>query len=324
MIDIATIRQPVEQEMAEYSRLFQETLSHEDDLLGQAMAHVRQRRGKMMRPLLLLLVAREFGAVPATAVRAAVTVELLHTASLIHDDVVDDSAERRGQAAEHTLFGNKVAILVGDFLLSRSLQQAALTGDVRVVEIIAKLGGALAEGEVMQLANIRAAQISEQAYFEVIGRKTAALFKACARLGALTAGASAEMQDTAARLGAVIGECFQIRDDIFDYYENENIGKPTGNDMAEGKLTLPVIYAVNSTDRKDVTQWAARVKQRTATTEDIRQLVEFTKATGGIEYAHHVMQRRRDEAQGLLQQFQNTTVRESLVAFLDYTIGRSH
>ncbi|MBR1712444.1 MAG: polyprenyl synthetase family protein [Alloprevotella sp.] len=324
MKDLNAIRRPVEAELERYSRMFQETLTHEDSLLGQALAHIRQRRGKMMRPLLVLLVAKEFGTVGTTAVRSAVALELLHTASLVHDDVVDDSSERRGQAAEHALFGNKVAILVGDYMLSKCLQQAALTGDVRIVDIIARLGGTLSEGEVRQLANIRTAGCSEDTYFSIIRNKTAALFEACARLGALSSGATPEVADAAARLGEIIGICFQIRDDIFDYYADTRIGKPTGNDMTEGKLTLPAIYAANGTDREDVLRWVQHVKTRTATQEEIGYLVNFTKQTGGIDYARTVMERYREEALPLIATFRNAEVRTALKGYLDYTIGREH
>lgn len=283
---LAEIRRPIEAELNEYARLFAESLTHEDDYLGQALNYVRRRNGKMMRPILVLLAAKAFAPISEKTLRSAVTLELLHTASLIHDDVVDDSGERRGQASVNALFGNKVAVLLGDYLLSKSLHQAYLTDDLRIVEIVARLGGTLAEGEVKQLANIRQAVATEEAYFDVIRHKTAALFAACARLGAISADCAPATVEQAATFGEIIGLCFQIRDDIFDYYDDEIIGKPTGNDMMEGKLTLPAIYALNHTDRTDVQTWVAHVKARTATPEEIKSLVDFTKSSGGINYAH--------------------------------------
>lgn len=325
MKDIHDIRRTVEQELEQYIELFQQSLDHDDPTLKQALAHIRQRRGKMMRPLLVLLVAREFGTVCEKTLRSAVTLELLHTASLVHDDVVDNSAERRGQAAEHTLYGNKIAILVGDYLLSQSLHQASLTGDVRIVDIIAQLGGTLSEGEIRQLDNIRSAKVSEEDYFHVIHHKTAALFEACARLGALSSGATAERIEKAAKLGEIIGICFQIRDDIFDYYSDSTIGKPTGNDMAEGKLTLPALFALrqnNDAQAEEAQEWAKRVKQKTATSEEIAALIDYTKRVGGIDYAREAMEKFRAEAMPLISTFANAQVREALTDYLDYTIAR--
>ena len=325
MKDIHDIRRTVEKELEQYLELFQQSLDHTDPTLKQALAHIRQRRGKMMRPLLVLLVAREFGTVCEKTLRSAVTLELLHTASLVHDDVVDNSEERRGQAAEHTLYGNKIAILVGDYLLSQSLHQASLTGDVRIVDIIAKLGGTLSEGEIRQLDNIRIAKVSEEDYFHVIHHKTAALFEACARLGALSSGASEERIETAAKLGEIIGICFQIRDDIFDYYSDSTIGKPTGNDMAEGKLTLPALFALrqnNEAQAAEAQEWAKRVKQKTATSEEIAALIDYTKRVGGIDYAREAMEKYRAEAMPLISTFTNEQVREALTDYLDYTIAR--
>ncbi|MFC2394788.1 MAG: polyprenyl synthetase family protein [Alloprevotella tannerae] len=319
---LAEIRRPIEAELNEYARLFAESLTHEDDYLGQALSHMRRRNGKMMRPILVLLAAKAFAPISEKTLRSAVTLELLHTASLIHDDVVDDSGERRGQASVNALFGNKVAVLVGDYLLSKSLHQAYLTDDLRIVEIVARLGGTLAEGEVKQLANIRQAVATEEAYFDVIRHKTAALFAACARLGAISADCAPATVEQAATFGEIIGLCFQIRDDIFDYYDDETIGKPTGNDLMEGKLTLPAIYALNHTDRTDVQTWVAHVKNSTATPEEIKSLVDFTKSSGGIDYAHQRMEELRKEAAQVLNAFPDEAVRRSLAAYLEYTIDR--
>ncbi|MBR1594400.1 MAG: polyprenyl synthetase family protein [Alloprevotella sp.] len=321
----ADIRRPIEEELERYSRMFQETLTHEDDLLGQALEHIRGRKGKMMRPMLVLLVSKACGGVTETSLRAAVALEILHTASLVHDDVVDNSAQRRGAPAEHTLFGNKVAILVGDYLLSQCLHQAALTGDLRIVDIIARLGGTLSEGEIRQLANIRAREVDENTYFHIIHHKTAALFEACARLGALAATATQQQIADAARLGEIIGICFQIRDDIFDYYPDATIGKPTAGDMAEGKLTLPAIHALSQVPPAHPAHtWAERVKALEATSEDIRQLTEFTKQNGGIDYAHNAMESLRSEALPLITNMtSDEDVRNALTLYLDYTIRRT-
>ncbi len=319
---LSAISQPVKAELKRYRELFDESLTHGDDYLGTVLAYIRQRRGKMMRPLLVLLVAKECGEVGLPALRAAVTLELLHTASLVHDDVVDESAKRRGMASVNAVYDNKVSVLVGDYLLSAALHQSALTGDVRCVDVVAKLGGTLSEGEVMQLANIRNAVCSEEAYFDVIRRKTAELFATCAELGALTSGASEAFIAAARGFGENVGLCFQIRDDIFDYYDPSQIGKPTGNDMREGKLTLPALYALQKTREADAQALAGRIREGVATTEDIARMVEITKAEGGIEYARNVMEIYRRKALECLEAFRSPEIKQALSAYLDYAIGR--
>ena len=322
MDQLGILRQPVANDLLRYKQLFDETLSHEDDFLGRALMHVRSRQGKMMRPLLVLLVAKELGDIRVETLRAAVTLELLHTASLVHDDVVDESGERRGQASANAVYGNKVAVLLGDYILSKSLHQAALTGSIGCVDIVARLGGSLSEGEVFQLANIRNEVSTEEAYFRIIRNKTAELFAACAHLGALSAGGDADFIEHAKAFGDIVGICFQIRDDIFDYYDDAAIGKPTGNDMAEGKLTLPAIYALNHTDDAEIHELAARVKRGEATREDIRKMVEFTKQSGGIEYAKEMMIKYHDEALTHLSVFKNEEVKKALKGYIDFVIGR--
>lgn len=322
MDKLSAIRQSVAQELTEYQKLFADALTHEDDFLGQALAYVRGRQGKMMRPVLVLLVAKEKGNVDTQTLRAAVTLELLHTASLVHDDVVDESSERRGQRSVNAVYDNKVAVLVGDYLLSASLLQAAKTQNIRVVELISKLGGQLSEGEIKQLANIRNEEITEEAYFTIIKHKTAALFAACAELGAISCGADEDYVKKARRFGEIVGLCFQIRDDIFDYYENSEIGKPTGNDMREGKITLPAIYAINNASRDDVKLWAKKVKDGTASTSEIQSLVEYSKVSGGIAYAEQRMAELHDEALQLLSEWKNATVKEALHHYIDYVMER--
>lgn len=323
MDELTAIRRPVEAELQRYKTLFDEALQHEDDYLGHALAYIRRRRGKMMRPLMVLLVAREIGPVGERAIHAAVTLELLHTASLVHDDVVDESGERRGQASANAIYGNKVAVLVGDYMLSRALRQSALTGDIKCVDIVARLGGTLSEGEVQQLANIRRAEVSEDHYFAVIRHKTAELFATCAELGAIAQDADEDFVSRARDFGCNVGMCFQIRDDIFDYYDDAAIGKPTGNDMREGKLTLPAIYAIGRRpDDADIRAITARIKGGEATAADIDRMVDFTKAVGGIDYARGIMHRYYERALACLDAFHNADVCKALTAYLDFVIGR--
>lgn len=320
---LSIIKHPIEAELNDFVTLFNQSLSHEDGLLGSALEHIRKRAGKRMRPMLILLMAKNFGEVSKVTQNSAVGLELLHTASLVHDDVVDESGERRGQRSVNAVYDNKVAVLVGDYLLSTSLLQAAMTGNIGVVEIISRLGGTLSEGEICQLANIRNEAITEEAYFHIIHHKTAALFAACAELGAISAGADAEYVARAKRFGEIVGLCFQIRDDIFDYYADNRIGKPTGNDMREGKLTLPAIYAINNADNQEVRALAMRVKNGEATADDIAVLVDYTKAHGGIEYAQRRMEELHAQALSLLDSWHNAEVREALRGYIDFVVERS-
>lgn len=322
MDKLSLIRQPIEEEMNRYKSLFNEAFSHQNDLLGEMLEYVRGKHGKMMRPMLVILSAKEFGPVNDNVLHSAVTLELLHTASLSHDDVIDESNERRGAASVNALFGNKASILTGDYLLSRSLHEAALTGNVEIVDVVAKLGGTLAEGEIRQLDNLQQATASEESYFEIIRHKTAALFEACGRLGALAAEAPAEKVEICAKLGELIGICFQIRDDIFDYYDSPIIGKPTGSDMREGKLTLPVIFALKNNSNAEIDALAKKVLECKADEESINRLVEFTKTAGGIAYANSVMDKYAEKAYKLLEKFSSEDVRKALQHYVDFTIQR--
>ena len=282
---IKQIRQPITTELDDFICLFNSSLSHANGLLSQALEHIKNRGGKRMRPMLILLIAKNFGDVTDVTLRSAIGLELLHTASLVHDDVVDESSQRRGQASVNATYDNKVAVLVGDYILSTALLNVAMTGSKDIVAYLARLGQTLSNGEILQLTNISNKVISEQVYYDVIRQKTAALFEACAGIGTLSVGASPEVVEEAKRFGSNIGMIFQIRDDIFDYYESPEIGKPTGNDMAEGKLTLPVIYAVNNSHDPAIRQLAYKVKDQTVTPDEIATLVAYAKEHGGIEYA---------------------------------------
>ena len=287
---LSRIKQPIESELSDFNNLFAEALSHTDGLLSQALAYIRQRTGKRMRPMLILLIARNYGQVSDVTQNAAVGLELLHTASLVHDDVVDESEERRGQASVNATYDNKVAVLVGDYLLSTALLHVAYTKNTNIVKYLAELGRTLASGEILQLSNISNDKISEDVYYQVIKQKTAALFEACCAIGALSAGATDEDIEKAKVFGQNLGIIFQIRDDIFDYFDSTEIGKPTGNDMAEGKLTLPVIFALNDTNDSSMIELAYKVKNRTATSDEISRLVAFAKDNGGIDYAKKRME----------------------------------
>lgn len=325
---LSTIKQPIEAELTGFIELFNSSLSHEDGMLGSALEHIRKRAGKRMRPMLILLMAKNFGQVTEVTQHAALGLELLHTASLVHDDVVDESRERRGQASVNATYDNKVAVLVGDYILSTALLHVAHTGSQQIVSYLAELGRTLSNGEILQLTNIGRKDISEDVYYDVIKQKTAALFEACCAMGALSAGASDDDIAKAKKFGQNLGVIFQIRDDIFDYYDSPQIGKPTGNDMAEGKLTLPVIYALNSTRDEAMTALAFKVKDHAATQDEIARLVAFAKEKGGIDYAERRMEELHAEAVALLDSIskddspEKQDVKRALLAYLDFVIKR--
>jgi octaprenyl-diphosphate synthase len=324
MDPLSLIKQPIEQEFSEFTELFSQTLTHGDHLLSEVLSHIRKRGGKRMRPILTLLIAKNYGGVTMATQHAAIGLELLHTASLVHDDVVDESEERRGQASVNATYNNKVAVLTGDFILSTALLNVSYTNNQRIIENLAQLGRTLASGELLQLWNISNTEISEEIYYDVIKQKTAVLFESCASIGALSSGATDDEVAQAARFGQNLGIMFQIRDDIFDYYDSKEIGKPTGNDMAEGKLTLPVIYALNQNPQyESMMNLARKVKAGTINTDEIAVLVEFTKQHGGIDYAEKRMEDFRCEALKYLEEsVKDDMIRTSLCAYLDYVIQR--
>lgn len=275
-----------------------------------------------MRPILVLLSAKLYGNVCPATLHAAVSLELLHTASLVHDDVVDESTERRGQLSVNAIFNNKVAVLSGDFLLATALVQVAMTRNHDIVGVVSALGCDLADGELLQLSNVSNPQFSETVYFDVIRKKTAVLFAACTKAGALSVGADAEKVEQARLFGEYIGLCFQIKDDIFDYSDSKEIGKPTGNDMSEGKLTLPALHVLNTVKDEAMRALAVRIKNGEAASDEIARLVEFTKRQGGIEYALQTMYAYKEKALSLLASMPDTDVKAALAAYLDYVVER--
>ena len=309
--------------MNDFIELFNLSLSHEDGLLEQVLSHIRQRGGKRMRPMLLMLSAKNYGKESDVTLNAALGLELLHTASLVHDDVVDESGERRGQASVNASFNNKVAVLVGDFILSTALLRVAISDNIQIVKHLSELGRILSNGELLQLSNISNTEISEDIYYQVIDKKTAVLFESCSALGAISVGASDDDIEKAKRFGHNIGMIFQIRDDIFDYFDSKEIGKPTGNDMAEGKLTLPVIYALNHSDSSAMMTLAKKVKAGTINADEIAVLVEFTKQSGGIDYAKHKMEEFAADAQKYIDECVKPELKEAFTAYLDYVIQRT-
>jgi len=317
------IRKPIEDELSQYRKVFDSYLVHDNLLLQSALKVVASRQGKMMRPILTLLSAKLLGTVNDNTISTAATFEFFHTASLLHDDIVDESDERRGQPSINNSYGNKVAVLVGDYILANSLINAAKTGSTRLVNIVSQAAQKLAAGEILQLSNVQNKDFSESIYFEIICGKTAALFAACGEGGALSVNASSEDAAILREFGEIIGICFQIRDDIFDYNNDSSIGKPTGNDMQEGKLTLPLLYALNKSQDASMAVLARKVKEGSVTPEEVAKLVSFTKEQGGIEYANSVMIEYAQKAKDLLNRYPDSDVKQALYYYIDFVIGRT-
>lgn len=319
---LESIRKPIHSELERYQALFRSSLQSDNVLLSAALDHLTRKLGKMMRPTLVLLCAREAGAITDEVLHAAAGLEMLHTASLVHDDVVDESDMRRGQRSVNALFDNKAAVLVGDFITSKALSEVALTHSLEAVERMAWLGQTLADGELLQLSNTQRSTFSQEAYYEVISKKTAALFSTCARLGARLGGGTDATVDCLERFGHLVGLCFQLRDDIFDFDESLNVGKPKGNDLQEGKLTLPVLHALEGSDDY-YRRLALKVRAHEASRLEIQELVDFTIQRGGIQYAGAEMLRLRDEALTLLHHVHDREVAEALALYLEYVVKRN-
>ena len=322
MNNLERIRKPIEAELQHYSALFNATLTHQNSLLGSALEHVRAKQGKLMRPVLVLLTAKALGEVNDNTYTSAVVLEMLHTASLIHDDVVDESQERRGDKSLNKVFDNKPAILIGDYILSKTIQMAAKMNSMEPISAIGRLGSDLAEGELLQLPSNLNPKLSEETYMQIIRHKTASLFGVCAELGALSVGADKQTIEEAKLFGETAGICFQIRDDIFDYFDDAKIGKPTGNDMREGKLSLPVLRALQNTHDEEIHALAAKVRAMKASKDDIERLVKFTKEKGGIDSARETMMQYRNNALSYLIRCKDSDVRRSLELYIDYVVGR--
>jgi octaprenyl-diphosphate synthase len=320
---LSIIKEPISADFQEFQLMFQDALVHSDGLLSSALAHIRQRTGKQMRPMLTLLSAKNYGQISDVTHYAAVALELLHTASLVHDDVVDESSERRGQPSVNVSYNNKVAVLVGDYILSTCLLNVSFTNNHRILYYLSELGRTLASGEILQLQNINNQEISEDAYFQVIRQKTASLFETCCSMGALSVGASDEDVEKAKMFGQNLGTIFQIREDIFDYFDSVDIGKPTGNDMREGKLTLPVIYALTHSDFEPMKLLARKVKVGKINADEIAVLVEFTKRQGGIEYAEQKMEEIAVDARRYIESSVKPDLQEAFSMYLDYVIQRN-
>ncbi len=293
-------------------------------LMNEVIANYLQAKGKQIRPIIVFLSAEMLGSVNSNVVYAAAALEMLHNASLIHDDVVDETKQRRNRPTVNALWDNQIAVLTGDYFVSKALEVGLRTGSVNVVSGLSALGAELSIGEVDQIVNSRSPVFSEEAYMSMIGKKTASLFRHCMNMGAETSGASAEAAAPMLRYAELLGLCFQIRDDIFDYYPQGEIGKPTGNDLREGKVTLPLLYALNHTDGARASEMKALARQSELSEADIQRLIAFAIDEGGVEYSVAVMRRMQAEASAIIAGYPRSESAEDFETIFKFIIDREN
>ena len=291
-------------------------------LLDKITHYIVKRKGKQIRPLFVFLSAQAMGGINESTHRGASLIELLHTATLVHDDVVDDAFERRGFFSINALWKNKIAVLVGDYLLSRGLLLAIKNKEFRHLEIVSTAVEQMSEGELLQIQESRGVNLKEDVYFEIIRQKTATLIASCCACGAASAGADDEMIERMRQIGEHIGISFQIKDDLFDYGLGGKIGKPTGNDIKEKKSTLPLIYALNNADAATRKKMLRIVKRNSKNKKDVDEVINFVLNSGGIEYADQRMREIADGAIVELQTLPESDARDSLLELVRYTINR--
>ena len=299
-----------------------QTLTSGSELTDNIVTAYLKSKGKMLRPIVTLLSAKFFGGINEKALLGAAALEMLHNASLIHDDVIDEATERRGLATINSVWSNHIAVLMGDYFVTAALRCAIETGDGRIMRVLADMGRDLSLGEMQQVDIARNHNIDEKTYMEIIRAKTASLFECCARIGGYANNAPQTSIDEIGRFARLLGICFQIKDDTFDYYNDPIVGKPTGNDLREGKRTLPLIYALSREDLPEHDEMNALASRESLTSEDIDRLIEFAKRAGGIDYAYETMQRLRDEANDVLSPFSPDETVDQLREIFDYVIAR--
>ncbi|MDX9930714.1 MAG: polyprenyl synthetase family protein [Bacteroidales bacterium] len=322
MAALKQIRGPVENEMAEFERYFNHAMRSNIPLLRIILNYILRRKGKQMRPLLVLLSAKLHGSISEATYIAATFMELLHTATLVHDDVVDDAHERRGALSINALWNSKIAVLVGDYMLARGLLMAVEKGRYDMLDIVSEAVRSMSEGELLQLQKSRKLNITEEDYFRIIRMKTAALIAACTACGARSVSDDPDLIANMKEMGETIGIAFQIRDDILDYEGNGLTGKPAGNDIKEKKITLPLIHALEKSDRRSKREILSVVGAKKKSHDDVRRVVRFVYESGGIDYADKMMKLYRDKALAILDTCPPGDVNDSLREFIHYTTSR--
>jgi octaprenyl-diphosphate synthase len=322
MIDKLQIAKPILPEFEQFKVDFSLVLHSEAPLLQSAIEQVLRSNGKHIRPLLLLLTAKACGNPTKITKEAAVIIEVLHTTTLIHDDVVDETKHRRGVPSLNAIFDNRIAVLTGDYILAGMVLRAAETGDITIIKTIAKVCRELSEGELMQLDNAEKHSVNEEDYLKMINKKTATLISACSELGAISVNASLDTIKKCRLFGKYLGYCFQIKDDIFDYYNDMNIGKPTGNDIREGKITLPLLYALKTAPADESSHYMDLIAGQDFTPENVTALIDFAKRQGGIEYAEKRLKEYKQKAVEIINDFPESDARNSLLLLADYFAER--
>ncbi len=321
MNSVDQIISPIKNEMMLFEKHFKETMRSKVPLLDKITNYVVKRKGKQMRPMFVFLSAKMLGELNEKTFDAAVLVELLHTATLVHDDVVDDANERRGYFSINALWKNKIAVLVGDYMLSRILLLSLEKENTDLLKIVARSVREMSEGELLQIEKARHLDITEEIYFEVIKKKTASLISTCCESGALSVGANSYSQ-LMFNFGELVGIAFQIKDDIFDYGSPDKIGKPTGIDIREQKMTLPLIYAINHSTKENKKELLDIVRNKNEEQTSINRAVQLVLQSGGIEYAHERMMEYCKKAIELLTEIPESDAKKSLIGLVHFTMNR--
>lgn len=317
-----SVIKPIGHELEAFKKYFHSLFYTDEDDLRPLLKRLSRQDGKMLRPVLVLLTAKYFGFPTERIYNVAAAVELLHTSTLIHDDVVDNSMLRRGKESFNALFDNKIAVLFGDYVVAMSLAEMAKSGDLRNIQYMSALSRTLSSGELSQLFVRSSNAVSEESYYDIITRKTASLFSDCARMSATTCGATEREVQYFADFGLYAGICFQIKDDIFDYFPSSDTGKPSGNDMSEGKLTLPAIYAI-STSETDMSDDIISVRNLTATPDQLSSMTDFAIARGGIEYAEKRMADYSEKALACLPHNMSAELKEAFASYIQLIVNRN-
>ena len=325
MTNFDEIRDLISSDLERLQKIIKQSLSSNSPLLNKIVDKYLDTKGKQIRPIIVVLSAKFFGAEVSDGVLCgAASVELLHNASLIHDDVIDETKQRRGHDTINNTWDNHIAVLVGDFFVSNALACAIRTNDFRVISTISELGKELSTGEIDQIDVAKHHSIDEQTYFSIINKKTASLFQSCVKVGGYSVGASDIDIANLSKFVELLGLSFQIKDDIFDYFKDDAIGKPTGNDLREGKVTLPLIHALSRTESPRHEEMRRLADSDSLTTEQIETLIDFAKAEGGIEYAYATMERLRAEARSILEPYPDNEAKRAFLSLFDYIIKRHH
>jgi len=317
------IKAPVAREMEEFEQKFRASMKTKVLLLDKIMSYIVKRKGKQMRPMFVFLSAGTSGTISESTYRGASLIELLHTASLVHDDVVDDSNYRRGFFSVNALWKNKIAVLVGDFLLTRGLALSLKHNEYNLLRIANDAVTKMSEGELLQLEKARHLDINEELYYEIIRQKTASLIASCCAVGASSSGASDAEVETMRQFGENIGMAFQIKDDLFDFGDDE-IGKPVGIDIKEKKMTLPLIYALSKASWLEKRKIIGIIKNESEKPKKVKEVIAFVKKSGGIEYAQAAMSRYHEAALTLIKDFPDSRYKQSLVQLVEFTIARTN